>query len=50
MKLLEQKLPIKRIVVMVQKEVAERMVPNQAIRFTALVRLGPVLYEAPDAF
>lgn len=48
MKLLEQKLPIKRIVVMVQKEVAERMVSEPGSKVYGALSVAVQYYTKPE--
>lgn len=48
MKLLEQKLPIKRIVVMVQKEVAERMVAEPGHKIYGALSVSVQYYTQPQ--
>ena len=48
MKLLEQKLPIKRIVVMVQKEVAERMVSEPGSKVYGALSVAVQSYTKPE--
>ena len=48
MKLLEQKLPIKRIVVMVQKEVAERMVAEPGHKIYGALSVSVQYYTKPQ--